>query len=142
MSTTLEEKKKTLDFVVNFSEIAKKKKWISHYDTDSDSLVIRTPKLSEDSRKKYINNEFAFYLNRKSDIEGVFIEYFISNFVSHHKKEFKPILNDLKKDLKNKKGSSMIELKKNEVKKLASGLESFIINSITLNGQGTQGIGC
>ena len=79
-------KKKILGFIANFSEIAKKSGWISHYDADSDSLGIRAPKLSHDVRKRYLNDdEFAFYLNGKGDVQGIFIEYFLSNFVAHRK---------------------------------------------------------
>ena len=89
MNPTLK-KKKIVDFLSQFSDIAKKENWISHYDAESDSLAIRTPKLSEDARKEYINDEFAFYLTPKSDVQGIFIEYFVSNFVSHHK-DFKGV---------------------------------------------------
>lgn len=126
MPMILEEKKNILDFARNLSGIIKEQKWISHYDTESDSFVIRNPHLSEDSRKKYFNDEFAFYVNKKSQVEGIFIEYFISNFISHHK-DFKFII----KDFKNKKENLMvIELKKSEIKKITPELESVIINSL------------
>lgn len=125
MITTLE-KKKILNFASNFSNVARKENWVSHYDSDSDSLAIRTPKLSEDSRKKYINDEFAFYVNRSNDVEGVFIEYFVSNFISHHK-DFK----DLAKELRSKaKNEAIVELKVGEVKKLIPNLENILLNSL------------
>ncbi len=132
MATTLKEKKKILDFIANFSGIAKEGKWTSHYDTDNDSLAVRTPKLSEDSRKKYFNDEFAFYINKKNEVEGIFIEYFASNFVAHHKKDFQGILKEMRKDIKNirKKEKSVLALKQKEIRKIIPELESVIINSL------------
>ena len=128
MTTTLEEKKNILNFAQNFSDVVKEQKWISHYDSESDSFAMRIPDLSEDSQKKYFNDEFALYLNKKNEIEGIFIEYFVSNFVSHHK-DFKAIT----KNLKPRKKKPVVELKKSEVNKIASELESVIINSLIPN---------
>lgn len=128
MNTTIE-KKKILNFASNFTNIAQKEHWISHYDSDNDSLAIRTPKLSTDARKKYINDEFAFYVNRRNDVEGVFIEYFVTNFISHHK-DFK----DIVKELKSKgKEESVVELNKAEVKKIVPNLEAVLLDSIFPN---------
>ena len=129
-----------MSFIPSFSDIAKKQKWVSNYDNDSDSLAIRTPKLSEDSRKKYFNDEFAFYVNKHNGVEGVFIEYFISNFVSHHK-EFQAVLKDIKKDIETskKEEKSIFELKQNEIKKIIPKLESVIIDSLIPNNKLLEG---
>ena len=131
MSTTLEEKKEILHFIHSFSEVAKKEKWTSHYDTDNDSLAIRMPKLSRDARKKYFNDEFAFYINKQNKVEGVFIEYFVSNFVSHHK-DFKKVIKEMEKDIKKTKENdkAIMELEKGDLKKIVPELESVIINSL------------
>lgn len=126
----LEEKKKILEFISKLSEVAKEKQWVSHYDTDSDSLAVRNPSLTADVTKHYITKEFAFYLGDKSHVEGIFIEYFISNFVSHHKKDFKPIA----KDLRNRaKKEGIIELPKKETQKLVPELESILVTSLINN---------
>lgn len=121
-------KKKIVDFISRFSEVAKKERWISDYDTDDDSLAIRTPRLSADSRKQYVNDEFAFYLNRRGDVEGIFIEYFVSNFVAHHK-DFKGVAAELKREGK-EENKAIIELKRNEVKRIVPELQEVIINSL------------
>jgi hypothetical protein len=122
-------KKKILDFIANFSDIAKKNRWISHYDADDDSMVIRVPRLSMDARKHYINNdEFAFYLNSKGEVEGVFIEYFLSNFVAHHK-DFKEVGKELKEQ-KAKDDEVVVTLNKTEMKKFVPELQEAIIESI------------
>lgn len=128
MNATLDEKKNILEFAGNFSNIVREGHWISHYDADSDSFTIRAPKLSKDSRKKYFADEYAFYLNNKNGVEGLFIEYFVSNFVSHHK-DFKSVLKELKK----KDDKAIVELNKSEVNKISSELESIIVNSLIPN---------
>jgi len=122
----VEEKKKILNFISRLSDVAKERKWISHYDADSDSLVVRNPSLSKDVKKRYITVEFAFYLNDKSNIEGIFIEYFISNFIAHHK-EFKPIAKKLKKKAKK---DALVELQKKETQKLVPELENILLDSL------------
>ncbi len=124
-------KKKILDFVSHFAEIAKAENWISHYDAESDSFAIRTPRLSDDARKEYVNNEFAFYVNPKSDVEGVFIEYFVSNFVAHHK-DFEEVAKELRREQKEEEGT-VIALKKDEVRKIVPELQDAIINSFMPN---------
>ncbi|MDP3764611.1 MAG: hypothetical protein Q8Q95_03255 [bacterium] len=128
MPTTLEEKKNILNFVHNLSDTVRDQKWISNYDAENDSFAMRVPDLSKNSHKKYFNDEFAFYLNKKNEVEGIFIEYFMSNFVTHHR-DFKAIT----KNFKPKKRKSILELKKSEVNKIAPELESIIINSLILN---------
>lgn len=128
MPTTLEEKKNILNFAQNLSGIVKDEKWISKYDTENDSFAMRVPDLSKDSHKKYFNDEVAFYLNKKSEVEGIFIEYFMSNFVIHHK-DFKSVV----KNLRTRKKKLVVELKKSDVNKIAPELESVIINSLIPN---------
>ncbi|MGC9599622.1 MAG: hypothetical protein ABSE18_04525 [Minisyncoccia bacterium] len=121
-------KKKILHFISHFPEIAQRERWVSDYDTDDDSLAIRTPKLSVDSRKRYISDDFDFYVNPKNEVEGVFIEYFVSNFVAHHG-DFRKIAQGLRRErLKEKKG--LIALNKNEVKKIVPELQEAIVNSL------------
>lgn len=128
MTTTLEEKKNILNFVQNLSGIVRDQKWISNYDAENDSFAMRIPDLSKDSHKKYFNDEVAFYLNKKSEVEGIFIEYFMSNFVTHHK-DFKSVV----KNLRTRKKKLVVELKKSDVNKIAPELESVIINSLIPN---------
>lgn len=71
------DKKKILDFVTNFTKIAKEKRWIFDYDADDDSMAIRAPKFSADARKEHVTEEFAFYITPKNEVEGVIIESLI-----------------------------------------------------------------
>lgn len=91
------------------------------------------PHLSSSAKKKYVNDEFAFYLNRDNKIEGVFIEYFMTNFVTHMA-DVKNLKKDLTKEIK-KKGetSSVVTFKTSETKKIVLELESVLINSFISN---------
>lgn len=93
------EKKKILDFAYSFAEVAQKQNWVPRYDTESDSLSFTVPKLPDDARIKYFNDEIALYLDQKDVIRGLFIEYFKSNFIEHHK-DLKDVL---KRELQAKK---------------------------------------
>lgn len=129
---TILKKKKIVDFLSQFTDIAKKEKWISHYDAESDSFAIRAPKLSEEARKEYVNDEFAFYLTPASDVQGIFIEYFLANFVAHHK-DFKEVGEELKREVK--EDGAVITLDKEEVKKIVPELQEVIINSLIPTGK-------
>ncbi|OGF28292.1 hypothetical protein A2477_02425 [Candidatus Falkowbacteria bacterium RIFOXYC2_FULL_47_12] len=121
----LNEKKHILHLVSDLKKIANEQKWISQYDKDSDSFVLRLPQLSKNSHKKYFGDEFAFYINDKDYVEGVFIEYFASNFISHNKG-----FNDIIKNIKSKKeNEDIIEFKRGETNKIAAKLEDIMINS-------------
>jgi len=117
--------------VANFSEVAKKEHWISHYDTDTDSISVRTPRLSYDSEKRYLNDEFAFYLNKENKVEGIFIEYFMNNFISHHA-DIKELKKEIEKEIKAKGGdeSAVVQLESKETKKMIPELESALIDSL------------
>jgi hypothetical protein len=130
MALNFTQKKNVLDLVPNLSEIAGKQRWVSRYDVDTDTMVIRAPQLSRGTEKRYANDEFAFFFNKKSGIEGIFIEYFFSNFMKHNA-NVKDIKVELTKEIKDeKKGvSSVVSLEPRETKKLISDLESALVNS-------------
>ena len=129
MEFNLKQKKNIVDFARNFSSIAKKGGWISNYDTETDSMAVRVPRLSPSAKKKYINDEFAFYLNHDNKVEGVFIEYFMTNFVAHLE-DVKNLKRELAKEIK-KKGetSSVVTLRTSETKRIVPELESVLIDS-------------
>lgn len=123
------DKKKILDFVTNFAKIAKEKRWISDYDADDDSMAIRAPKLSADAKKEHVTEEFAFYITPKNEVEGVFIEYFLSNFVAHHK-DFDDVKKELKGQKAKKDDGAVIALSSDETRKLVPELQDVIIESL------------
>ena len=132
MTTALKEKKKIFDFIYNLSETIKEERWVSYYDVESDSLSIISPKLSFSAHKKYIDSEFAFYFTPNKDIQGVFIEYFKTNFLKHHK-EVKKLQELIKNIIKPEKKKAVVEIKEQMVKRLAPELESAIKDSLIQN---------
>lgn len=130
MTTIIEENKKILDFAYNFSEIVKKENWVSRYDIESDSFSLTVPQLPNDARIKYFNDEVAFYITQNNDIKGIFVEYFRSNFVKHHK-DFKELLKDVKQ--KKEDEGVLIELERNKVNKVISNFEDVIQKSLAKN---------
>jgi len=129
---TPQKKKKILDFVFHLKDVVKNEKWISHYDLDSDSFALHSPRLSRDARKEYIDDEFALYFNPHSDVQGLFIEYFKSNFMRHHRK-LKSILLQKKAAKKTDKSHGLVELPERELRKIAPELGNVIKDSLVKN---------
>ena len=127
---SIKEKKKILGFVANdFKEIATSENWVSHYDTDSDSFALHIPDIPKNTQKRYINDEFAFYLDPQANVKGIFIEYFTTNLISHHEEN----LGDIRKTIKDEEKLSdkaVIEFKKKDASRLVSGLEELMLNSM------------
>jgi len=126
---SINEKKKILDFVANdFKNVATNQGWVSHYDKDSDSFALHTPQI-QNTQKRYINDEFAFYLDAEANVKGIFIEYFTSNLVSHHEKDLGAIRESIKEEEKTS-DKSVIEFNKKDSNRLVSGLEEVMLNSM------------
>lgn len=119
----LKEKKNIFSFISHLSETANKNKWIANYDPEADTLSVRKSHLSADAQKKYINDEFAFYMNKKREVEGIFMEYFLSNFVSHHK-DFKSMVKDIAQKRDEEKPIELTNFK------IVDKLEAVILNSL------------
>jgi hypothetical protein len=133
MQKNINEKKAVLDFAYNFEDVVKRNNWVTRYDIDTDSFTISSKKLPNDARLKYFGNEFAFYLTKKGEVKGIFIEYFKKNFVKHNKKiiEINDILNKAASEQREEDGSSLLELKKHQLKnKLLRGLEEALESSL------------
>jgi len=120
-------KVKILDFISNFKEIVRKEKWTPTYDAEADTLSYHTETLPADARIRYFGNEIAFYITSRSEIKGIFIEYFLSNFLKHQKN-----FEDIKKEIiyKSKTNGEIINLSKVKMKKSLSSFELILINSL------------
>ncbi len=63
---------------------AKKQGWIFTFDKDEDVLFY-SPEIIPDKAKLHsVNDEFSVYLDKKSNICGVVLEYCGHNFIKHH----------------------------------------------------------
>ena len=127
MEIEIKKKKEFLDLASDFSRFAEKHNWISRYDVESDALSVTVPRLSDDARIKYFNDEIAFYITKNRKIEGIFIEYFKGNFLKHHKNSVS-ILRGA--DTRDDQEKSLIELSVGKMKKIAPALEEAIKMSL------------
>jgi len=130
MEILVKENKKIFDFAYQFSETVRKEKWMSRYDIESDSLSLTVPELPDDARIKYFGDEVAFYVTKNNDIKGIFIEYFKSNFIKHHK-GFGELLEDGGKEKREEK--TLIKLSKSRMKNVISSLEQILQESLVEN---------
>lgn len=123
MNVTIKGKKELIDLASDFSGFVTDHNWISRYDIESDSLSVTSPKLSDDARIKYVNDEIAFYMTKDNKIEGVFVEYFKSNFIEHHE-DLKNVLKDIEASQEN--GQGLVTLNKSKLDEIAPDLEEAI----------------
>jgi len=135
-TTNAKDVKKFLDFTYNVRDIVEKEKWVLRYDLETDSLSCRVSKLPDDARIKYFGDEFAFYMTKDNKIKGIFIEYFSSNFIKHHKeaKDFKIALDTKKKELKLKNSdNNLISLRRNKriISELAEAMQMAFASRLT-----------
>ena len=122
MATATKEKKELLDLASDFPRFVKKHGWVSRYDIETDALSVTVKKLSKDARIQYFDKEIAFYITRDNKVEGLFLEYFKTNFVNHHK-ELKSVIEELEKEAG---GSALVKLSQDNVKKIAPDLEEAL----------------
>lgn len=126
MNTSIKGKKELLDLASDFTGFIKKRGWISRYDSESDSFFVTTPHLSKDARIHYFDDEIAFYLTKDNKVEGLFLEYFKSNFVEHHR-ELRPVIKAIEKEAGK---VTLARISQEEVRKIAPDLQEAIRSSL------------
>lgn len=122
------DKKKILDFIFKFKKRVKEEGWIPSYDVEADSFAYHVKNLPNDVRKRYFGNEIALYLTPNSEVKGVFIEYYLSNFLTHHES-----LAELKKEIekKAKENKDVIRLNETKMKESLFVLETLLQESFS-----------
>lgn len=124
MATNIKQNREFIDLASNLQGFIQKNGWISRYDLESDAFSITAPNLSEDARIRYFDDEIALYITNDNKIEGIFMEYFKSNFVQHHK-DLKPVLENIEKE-QEKKEIGLVELGKDKIQKLAPDIQEAL----------------
>lgn len=89
-------KKHIMASLIGLTRISREEAWELAYDKETDALYYSPSKLPDDAKIVNISKEMAVYINSNSDIKGIFIENFSSNFVKHNK-EFEELLKILSK---------------------------------------------
>lgn len=79
---------KIIQQAAKLKEIASKKAWEFFYNSELDELYFAPKTIRRGNLLFSIDNEMSIYLDRYSNLNGIFIEYFTSNFVKHQA-EFK-----------------------------------------------------
>lgn len=113
--------------VADIESISKKNKWSFLYDPDLDSLYYSAKEVKNGYSLFSINKELSIYINKDSDLGGVFIEYYQSNLASHDKK-FIPFA-----DIFTTKTDSMATVGKSEKQKEDAVLLSEVIKAELLS---------
>lgn len=79
------DKDKIIAQVARMSKIAQESRWKYDYDEEVDSLVFGVEEMPNDSFLLNVNNELNLFLTPKSELKGIFIEYFATNYLQHNK---------------------------------------------------------
>lgn len=92
-------KDKLLTQLANLRDIAKSNHWVLDYDKALDQFYYGLKKMPKHSFLFSIDDELNLYVTKNSDLNGLFIEYFSSNFIEHNK-QLKPFLELVSKEKK------------------------------------------
>lgn len=105
--------------VANLRDIAKQDKWVANYDSDVDQFFFMPKSIPNDTFLVTFDDEISLYLNKESEVKGLFIEYFSHNFVEHDK-EIKPAVDiwieNSKSNATNNKLAKEVVIKEVELK--------------------------
>jgi hypothetical protein len=124
MTTNIKQNREFIDLALNLQGFIQKNGWISRYDLESDAFSITAPNLSDDARIRYFDDEIALYITNNNKIEGIFMEYFKSNFVQHHK-NLKPVLENIEKE-QGDKDIGLVQLGMDKIQKLAPDIQEAL----------------
>lgn len=118
------DRQKIVTQLVRLSEHAQKNKWQYDYDPEVDELVYGISVMPDDSFLFSLNRELNLFLTPNSDVKGIFIEYFASNYIEHNQ-ELRPALKVLEKK-NNDKEKVTLAKEALEGKLLAQALETLL----------------
>lgn len=124
MTTNVQQNRELIDLASNLQGFIHKNGWVSRYDLESDAFSITAPNLSEDARIRYFDDEIALYVTNDNKIEGIFMEYFKSNFVQHHQ-DLKPVLEKIEKE-EGKQETGLVQLGKDKIQKIAPDIQEAL----------------
>ncbi len=97
MQTSIKVNTKKLESqIAEIETIATNKNWHFAYDADLDSLSLSPKQISPEFSLFSLNNEFSMYIDKDSNLGGLFIEYYKTNLTTHDVKfkRFKDLFNN------------------------------------------------
>lgn len=89
---------KLRESLLSFPTRAKNERWVLVWDKLVDSLYFTPSKIPQGNVLFGLTHELNIYINSKSEINGIFIENFSTNFVKHNE-EFEDMLEAMKKKI-------------------------------------------
>ncbi len=109
-------------------KIAERKNWLYSYDEDTDSLYYSPEKIDNQFSLFALNDEFSVYLDKDSNIGGIFIEYYKANLTSHDDKfaEFKDLFTQKIDHVK-----TVPKSKKNKALVLSEVIKAEVLSALT-----------
>lgn len=123
MTNNIQTNQNIIELAANLQKFVQEKGWVGRYDSEADALSLSIPRLSKDSRIKYFDDEVAFYITSSNRIEGIFVEYFRSNFVKHHK-NLGAVIRAI--GYKTRNGKKIIKLSGEKTKKITPDLQNTL----------------
>lgn len=81
---------KIIKQLADLKGLAIRQMWKFLYDKELDHLYLAPKVIPKGTFLHSLNKEFALYLDKDSNVHGVFIEYFATNFIEHEK-EFRKL---------------------------------------------------
>lgn len=96
------DKEKLLKQLTDLAQIVEKDKWKLEYDAELDELFFGRKVMPRGSFLLNVNDELNLFVTSKSQVHGIFVEYFAHNYIEHNK-QLKPVLKALEKGKKKDK---------------------------------------
>ncbi len=123
----------TLDYckiakqLASIKNLAKKQSWQFFYDDDLDDLYFSPKRIPDGFITHSINDEYDIYVDSNSNVGGIFIEYFKSNFITHNN-EIKSLKNIFTKKTTN--GKTVPEEKQDQAELLSNKITLEILSQV------------
>ena len=133
MAKTIEKKLK--EAVQKIPTYAKKEGWVLTLDQDEGSLFYSPRFIPAKSELFQITDEYALYVDKQFNPRGVMIEYFMGNFLQHHRG-----LQELSKKVFNAKRKNAIVNQRTGDDSNAAILKSLLESLILQEGLGMQAV--
>jgi len=116
-------------------EIAAREKWIYFYEKMLDHLYFTPETIKSDHFLYSISDELSVYIDKNSNLKGIFIEYFKTNLISHEKE-----LEGLLRSFKEKRNGSLTIPKKeaHNADLLSDALQAKMLSHVIMSEIGGQ----
>ena len=116
--------------MANLKEIAKAKKWSFVYNQELDQLYFSPSTIGKKYVLHTIDDEYNIYVDKRSNVGGIFIEYFKTNLTEHDEK-YKEFKNTFSKNVK--EGKTVPKSKEKEAVYISEFIRADILSKIAVS---------